>query len=83
MNHDCFVCCQFVVTKMFVGPECDMRVLTTKPKRGRRKKLPSALVVVEHDQIVQTEDKNAVSSDDESKNNVHDIAFDECTAVEV
>ena len=60
-----------------------MSVLTPKPKRVRRKKLPSAFVVMEHDQIVQTEEENAVSSDDESKNSVHDIVVDEHAAVEV
>ena len=63
--------------------EYDMKVLTPTPKRDRRKKLQSTLVVMEHDQIVQTEEENAVSSDDESKTSVCGIAFDEHAAVEV
>ena len=50
--------------------------LRAKAKRGRHENASSALVVMEHDQIVQNDEENALSSDDESGASNYDIVLD-------
>ena len=57
----------------------DMIVLTHRAKRGRRKNIPRALVVMEHDPIIQNNGENVYSSDDESELSEHDMVLDEFT----
>ena len=71
------------VLQLPMHPDHDMRVLAPKPKRGRRKNSQSALVIMEHDPIVQNAEENAMSSDDDSKTSIFDMVLDECAAVAV
>ena len=40
--------------------------------------MPSARVVMDHDQTIRNYEKNALNSDDESKASDYDIVLDEC-----
>ena len=55
-----------------------MTDLTQRTKWVEPKNIPSAPVVIEHDQIVQNYEENALNSDDESKLSNYDIVLDEC-----
>ena len=54
----------------------DMAVLTPRAKRGRPKNMPRALVVMEHDAIVQNDEQATFSSDDESQGSIYNIVLD-------
>ena len=53
-------------------------VLTPRAKRCRPKIVPRALVVMEHDEIVQIDEQVTFSSDDESQGSVYNIVLDRC-----
>ena len=57
--------------------KCDMAVLTSRAKRGHHKNVPRALVIVEHDEIVQNDEQATFSSHDESQGSICNIVLDE------
>ena len=61
-----------------IGIKYDMALLTSRAKRGRPKKTPRALVVMDHDAIVQNDEQVTFSSDDELQGSIHNIVFDGC-----
>ena len=80
-----YACCKHIirfkkhVLGIPVSEMYDMTVLTPRAKRGRRKNIPRALVVMEHDPIIQNNGENVYSSDDESELSEHDMVLDEFT----
>ena len=54
----------------------EMTVLTPRAKRDLPKNTPSALVVVERYQIVQNDEENNFSSDDEHEASTHNTVLD-------
>ena len=59
-----------------VDDKYDMAVLTPRAKRGRPKNKPRALVVMDHDAIVQYDEQATFSSDDESQGSIYNIVLD-------
>ena len=53
-----------------------MTILTPRAKRGRRKTIPRALVRMEHDSVIQIEEENGISTDENSKLSSYDLVLD-------
>ena len=54
-----------------------MTILTPRAKRGRRKTIPRALVRMEHDPtIINIEEENGISTDENSKLSACDLVLD-------
>ena len=54
-----------------------MTLLKPRAKRVRRKNMPSALVAMEHHQLVENDEEHAFSLDDEPEEITHDTVLDE------
>ena len=59
------------------GEKYDMAILISRAKRRLPKNAPRALVIMEHDAIVQNDEQATFSSDDESEASMHNIVLDE------
>ena len=57
-----------------------MTLLIPRAKRGRRKNMPSALVDMEHHQLVENDEENSFSLDHEPKESTHNTVLDEYQA---
>ena len=60
-----------------VSEKYAMTVLKPRAKRSQHKNTPRAIVVMQHDQIVQNDEENAFSSYDESKVSINNALLNE------